>query len=428
MCLHAGYRGLITAEGCSSLASALRSNPTHLKELDLSFNHPGDDGTKQLSAVLEDPELSLEVLRLDHYHCELSVDTNTVHRLIQVSNNRVMRAVVEDQPYPDHPERGYSVLHNNISVDLPFSSTGPRRVAVYVNYPTGTVTFYRFTTDTLVHLYTFKTTFTEPLFPGFGFGEGVRGLQPPPVSTLCRSAPTVRASAVCSLHPSQRWPLRPHGEGVRGLRPPPVSTLCRSAPTATADAVRGLHPSQRCAAPPPRRGRPRSAASARLNAVPLRPHGEGVRGLRPPPVSTLCRSAPTARASAVCGLRPSQRCAAPPPRRGRPRSAASARLNAVPLRPRGEGVRGLRPPPVSTLCASAPMCHHCVLHSLDGAEDQVTRQHGSATPASGNRLGVVALERNRFIQGGADSDMKLFKTVDGRAECVWVMVVEFYCY
>ncbi|XP_056879431.1 NACHT, LRR and PYD domains-containing protein 12-like isoform X2 [Takifugu flavidus] len=108
---------LITAEGCSSLASALRSIPTHLKELDLSFNHPGDVGTKQLSAVLEDPELSLEVLRLDHcgkerlksglkkYHCELSVDTNTVHRSIQLSNNRVMRRVVEDQPYPDHPER-----------------------------------------------------------------------------------------------------------------------------------------------------------------------------------------------------------------------------------------------------------------------------------------------------------------------------------
>ncbi|TWW53682.1 hypothetical protein D4764_0152560 [Takifugu flavidus] len=84
---------------------SLRSNPTHLKELDLSFNHPGDVGTKQLSAVLEDPELSLEVLRLDHcgkerlksgvkkYHCELSVDTNTVHRSIQVYNNRVMRTV-----------------------------------------------------------------------------------------------------------------------------------------------------------------------------------------------------------------------------------------------------------------------------------------------------------------------------------------------
>ncbi|TWW53221.1 Neoverrucotoxin subunit beta [Takifugu flavidus] len=234
---------LITAEGCSSLASALRSNPTHLKELDLSFNHPGDDGTKQLSAVLEDPELSLEVLRLDHcgkerlksgvkkYHCELSVDTNTVHRLIQVSNNRVMRTVAKDQPYPDHPERfedcpqllcsnsltgrcywevewtgrvyisvaykkirrhgsslqswfgrnqhswsllcsdrGYSVLHDDKSVALlTLSSTDPRRVAVYVNYPAGTVTFYRITTDTLVHLYTFKTTFTEPLFPGFGF-------------------------------------------------------------------------------------------------------------------------------------------------------------------------------------------------------------------------------------------------------------------
>ncbi|TWW59913.1 Sodium-dependent phosphate transport protein 2B [Takifugu flavidus] len=49
--------------------------------------------------------------------------------------------------------------------------TDPQRVAVYVNYPAGTVTFYRFTTDTLVHLHTFKATFTEPLFPGFGFGS-----------------------------------------------------------------------------------------------------------------------------------------------------------------------------------------------------------------------------------------------------------------
>ncbi|TWW59971.1 Neoverrucotoxin subunit alpha [Takifugu flavidus] len=241
---------------------SLRSNPTHLKELDLSFNHPGDVGTKQLSAVLEDPELSLEVLRLDHcgkerlksglkkYHCELSVDTNTVHRSIQVSNNRVMRAVAKDQQYPDHPERfqdcpqllcsnsltgrcywevewsgrvhisvaykkirrhgssfqcqfgrnqqswslvctdrGYSVLHDDKRVALPhFSSTGPRRVAVFVNYPAGTVTFYRFTTDTPVHLYTFKTTFTEPLFPGFGLGFSGSWFSPGSSVHLCSNA------------------------------------------------------------------------------------------------------------------------------------------------------------------------------------------------------------------------------------------------
>uniref|UniRef100_A0A3Q0T521 Uncharacterized protein n=1 Tax=Amphilophus citrinellus TaxID=61819 RepID=A0A3Q0T521_AMPCI len=33
---------LITEEGCTSLASALSSNPSHLRELDLSYNHPGD--------------------------------------------------------------------------------------------------------------------------------------------------------------------------------------------------------------------------------------------------------------------------------------------------------------------------------------------------------------------------------------------------
>ncbi|XP_039902732.1 ribonuclease inhibitor-like [Simochromis diagramma] len=35
---------LITEGGCTSLASALSSNPSHLRELDLSYNHPGDSG------------------------------------------------------------------------------------------------------------------------------------------------------------------------------------------------------------------------------------------------------------------------------------------------------------------------------------------------------------------------------------------------
>ncbi|XP_076846982.1 ribonuclease inhibitor-like [Brachyhypopomus gauderio] len=55
---------LVTEEGCSSLASALSSNPSHLKELDLTYNHPGESGVKLLSARLEDPHCSLDTLRV----------------------------------------------------------------------------------------------------------------------------------------------------------------------------------------------------------------------------------------------------------------------------------------------------------------------------------------------------------------------------
>ncbi|XP_064871928.1 NACHT, LRR and PYD domains-containing protein 12-like [Oncorhynchus nerka] len=55
---------LVTEEGCASLVSALRSNPSHLRELDLSYNHPGDSGVRLLSAGLEDPHCRLEKLNL----------------------------------------------------------------------------------------------------------------------------------------------------------------------------------------------------------------------------------------------------------------------------------------------------------------------------------------------------------------------------
>ncbi|CAL8337413.1 unnamed protein product [Arctogadus glacialis] len=109
---------LVTQEGCASLASALSSNPSHLRELDLSYNHPGDSGAALLSAGLEDPRWRLNTLSVGHggawrlkpdlkkYACDLTLDPNTAHRRLSLSeDNRKVTWVGEDQSYPDHPER-----------------------------------------------------------------------------------------------------------------------------------------------------------------------------------------------------------------------------------------------------------------------------------------------------------------------------------
>lgn len=53
----------ITEEGCAALASALRSNQSHLIELDLSGNKVGDFGVQILSAALEIPYCKLGTLK-----------------------------------------------------------------------------------------------------------------------------------------------------------------------------------------------------------------------------------------------------------------------------------------------------------------------------------------------------------------------------
>uniref|UniRef100_A0A674DJV9 NLR family CARD domain-containing protein 3-like n=1 Tax=Salmo trutta TaxID=8032 RepID=A0A674DJV9_SALTR len=236
---------LVTEEGCASLVSALRSNPSHLRELDLSYNHPGDSGVRLLSAGLEDPHCRLEKLNVEHggenrmkpgirkYVCDLTLDLNTVNRHLSLSEeNRKVTCRTEEQPYPDHPERfedyrqvlcregltgrcywevewsggadigvtykgisrtgwgddcridsligannkswslfcsddSYSAWHNNhlTTIDVPSSSS--HRVGVYLDWPAGTLSFYRASSDTLTLLITFTSTFTEPLYPGF---------------------------------------------------------------------------------------------------------------------------------------------------------------------------------------------------------------------------------------------------------------------
>ncbi|XP_071371305.1 NLR family CARD domain-containing protein 3-like, partial [Centroberyx affinis] len=235
---------LLTEEGCASLASALSSNPSHLRELDLSYNHPGASGVKLLSAGLEDPHWRLDSLSVDHggvqrlkpglrkYACELTLDPNTAHRNLFLSeDNRKVTEVREEQPHPDHPERFdfweqlmcgngltgrcywevewegrahigvtykgiskrgmcaesrlggnetswslyccdeyYYACHNNRETDIPYlSSSGSNRVAVYLDWPAGSLSFYRVSSDSVIHIHTFHSTFTEPLYPGFVF-------------------------------------------------------------------------------------------------------------------------------------------------------------------------------------------------------------------------------------------------------------------
>ncbi|XP_026109361.1 NACHT, LRR and PYD domains-containing protein 12-like [Carassius auratus] len=64
------FRGCdITDEGCSALTSALKSNPSHLRELDLSENKLGDSGFENISNLLMIPQCKLEILAL--YKCSI---------------------------------------------------------------------------------------------------------------------------------------------------------------------------------------------------------------------------------------------------------------------------------------------------------------------------------------------------------------------
>ncbi|XP_043992841.1 stonustoxin subunit alpha-like [Gambusia affinis] len=187
--------------------------------------------------------MKLEVLRVEpdgvrwltpgprKHSCQLTIDTNTMHRKLKLSEDNKTLTYEGDelQPYPDHPDRfeyfhnvlcetpltgrcywevewrggvdisvsyrrirrkGDSracvfgendhswcliyadykecyVRHNDVKTRLPCSSFS-HRVGVYVDYPAGILSFYKVSSDSLTQIYTYKTTFTEPLYAGFG--------------------------------------------------------------------------------------------------------------------------------------------------------------------------------------------------------------------------------------------------------------------
>ncbi|XP_062389539.1 stonustoxin subunit beta-like [Sardina pilchardus] len=61
----------------------------------------------------------------------------------------------------------YSAWHNSKETAIPAPSSRSSRVGVYLDWPAGTLSFYSVSSNTLTHLHTFHSTFTEPLYPGF---------------------------------------------------------------------------------------------------------------------------------------------------------------------------------------------------------------------------------------------------------------------
>ncbi|KAL0153526.1 hypothetical protein M9458_051140 [Cirrhinus mrigala] len=208
----------LTAYFCEIVASALQSSNSVLRELDLSNNDLRDSGVKLLSTGLNSPR----------YACDLTLDPKTANIcLILSENNRRATYINKPQSYPDHPERfdhheqvlcgeiltgrcywevewsgwsyiavtyktinrkggseswfgyndkswslyctenRYSAWHNNKKTDIP-ATLSSNRVGVYLDVLAGTLSYFSVSdTHTLTHIYTFNTTFTEPVYAGF---------------------------------------------------------------------------------------------------------------------------------------------------------------------------------------------------------------------------------------------------------------------
>uniref|UniRef100_A0A3P9LFB6 B30.2/SPRY domain-containing protein n=1 Tax=Oryzias latipes TaxID=8090 RepID=A0A3P9LFB6_ORYLA len=230
---------LVTETGCQYLVAALKLNPSHLTELDLSYNHTGEFGTKQLCELKDDPDFKLSKLNLDHggshrlkpgfkkYACKLTLDPKTTPKTLHLSeeNRRVTWDRNDKRSSPRHnggpdyhqvlcgqgltgrcyweveavgsfsigvirrdasvrretevrmgtnktsycfvsADDGFYTLHDNNRVDLPARQTS--HVGIYVDQTAGSLSFYRVSSDNLIHLHTYQISPSEPLCAAVG--------------------------------------------------------------------------------------------------------------------------------------------------------------------------------------------------------------------------------------------------------------------
>ncbi|XP_067218136.1 tripartite motif-containing protein 16-like [Chanodichthys erythropterus] len=168
------------------------------------------------------------------YSCQLTLDSNTAHKYLRLSEgNSVASFIGSDQQYPDHLDRfhdfsqvlcresvcgrcywevewsgkagvgisvsyksisrtgddedcvfgfndqswrlscsdsSYAFRHNQKLVKLPIFPSSSR-IGVYVDHSAGILSFYS-VSDTMTLIHRVQTTFTQPLYPGFGINLG----------------------------------------------------------------------------------------------------------------------------------------------------------------------------------------------------------------------------------------------------------------
>ncbi|XP_067472245.1 NLR family CARD domain-containing protein 3-like isoform X1 [Thunnus thynnus] len=203
----------LTNEGVKLLTEIQRDSQCSLETLNVDHN--------------EECWCDLKLLR--QYACDLTLDPNTAGlNIILSEENTKAKYVREEQAYPDHPDRfddiqvlceegltgrhywetecvsadvgvAYksidrkgdcskaftlgknekswcwfskgSFYHNDICTEF-MCATSKCTIGVYLDWPAGILSFFKVFPDALAHLYTVRTTFTEPLHPGFSLQDG----------------------------------------------------------------------------------------------------------------------------------------------------------------------------------------------------------------------------------------------------------------